>query len=482
MTPAKPAADVSTTTLADDSREVVALKDSAVRALRSRATRYDVAMSGGIGLQVRVNTRKLGSTDEGTKSFRWVYHSKLRPGKVGTVTLGRWGDGTGGTITVKQAQAKLEEEKAKLRAGIEPGTAPRGDGPRTVSDLCEAFYTNEIEGHRKRPDVVRDILDRDIIATIGSTPLDDVTALVAAEPAEAAVARKARVHASKVLQVTKQMFAYAAIKGHVPMSPAASLKPGHIKAKGRVAKVAAKGTRWLRTEELVTFWGALDRASVDPTTRLGLQLLILTALRTNEALTLKWADIFFEKKILVLRAENRKMTPAKAEEAGDWIQPLSDDAIEVLKTLRALCPKDKEWVFYSRRAAEEHTDDHALGHAMRRIWQQDGAVKALAASMKQKAETDPSMEDIKRKPKASPHDFRRTVATHLVSTLKVDRVVAQMVLGHSINKAIGSGVGDTYDRGAALDERRAALNGFASWLKGEVSRAGKAQEQGSANA
>lgn len=429
----------------------IAFTTVSLQKLKALDKPYEVREIGKTGLRLRVSPT-------GVKSFRWVCRSRNT-----VFTLGQFGDGAGGTVTLSDARKKLEDYKTKHEAGVDPEGAARGERPRTVKQLCDAFYRDEILPNRKRPESVKDIIDRDIIPTIGTLPLAAVDTITAGEPARAAVARGSKVHAGKVLQIVKQLFSFAADNGFMPMSPAASLKPKRLGA-----KTAATGKRWLRTSELVTFWKALDRSRMDPVTRFGLRLLLLTALRTNEALSLKWRDVDFDKKTITVRAENRKMSPQRADEAGDWTQPLSDAAVDVLKALRAICPKDKEWVFYSARSADSQVDDHALGRAMKRLWDDDEELKTALAKLTDKANSDPALRDIKRKPKASPHDFRRTVATHLVESLKIDRITPQLVLGHSLNRIIESGVASTYDRGDAMDERRVALDRFAAWLMEQI--------------
>jgi integrase len=311
---------------------------------------------------------------------------------------------------------------------------------------------------------VQDILDRNVKPVIGTLPLSAVDEDVLANVVRKVANDGARVHASKVLQVLKQMFRYAAdnYKNMRP-SPAISLRP-----KGLNARTARRGRRWLRAEELAAFWKALGLSRVDPVTRFGLQFLILTALRADQARTLTWSDIDFKRKLLIIRAEKRKLSPEKAEEAGDWEQPLSEPALGILTTLRALCPKEIPWVFYSPRSKDGIITDHALGRAMKRLWETDEDLKKVLADLLEKAATDTKLQDIKKKPKASPHDLRRSVATHLSGTLKVDRVISQLVLDHSLNRILDSGVANTYDQGDAVDERRVALDRWALWLMEQI--------------
>src|SRR5262249_51660248 len=58
------------------------------------------------------------------------------------------------------------------------------------------------------------------------------------------------------------------------------------------------------------------------------------------------------------------------------------------------------------------------------------------------------------------HDLRRTARTHLGETLKVDVIIAEKCLNHTLG-----GLLEVYDRGGYLAERRRALELWAAFLQ-----------------
>ncbi|MGI5865300.1 MAG: tyrosine-type recombinase/integrase, partial [Myxococcales bacterium] len=232
--------------------------------LKPRETDYDVYEAGSTGLFLRVRP-------SGTKSFRWDCRSR---GKL--ITIGRFGDGTGGTITLAQARARLEQLKAKVAAGLDPEGVDGEERPRTVKQLCEVFYRESLLKRRKRPQEALVVLEQKIIPVIGSLPLSAVDTLAARRPTVKVVEAGFPARAAKVLQVTKQLFGFAAEHGFMPNNPAAPLKADSL------GIVANKRDRWLTAEEIPELLRAVDSSPMEASVRLGLRFLFFTGLRTGE--------------------------------------------------------------------------------------------------------------------------------------------------------------------------------------------------------
>ena len=54
-------------------------------------------------------------------------------------------------------------------------------------------------------------------------------------------------------------------------------------------------------------------------------------------------------------------------------------------------------------------------------------------------------------PRWTPHDFRRTLASW--ASEKYEPTTAQQLLGHNLNRILGSGVASTYDTSTGLRRR-----------------------------
>ncbi len=399
--------------------------------LKPGGSRYEVREVGRTGLRLRVEP-------SGVKSFRWPC---TKAGKV--FTLGRFGDGSGGTITLAEARSRLEVYRAQHEAGLEPGSAS-AERPRTVKELADLWYSNSILLCRRRPEEVKDALDRDIIPSIGRVPLVAVDGIVASRPVSRVVGRGARVHAGRVLQLTKQMFGFAAARGFVTVNPAAPLRAKDF------GIVPSSRDRYLLSDEIPLVLSGIEGGKIGPTLRHGLVLLFYTGLRTNEALTLEWTDVDFDAATVTVRPENQKakLERLAAGKVKPYVVPLSRPALAAVKGLRELAPKSSRWIFYSPppRAKLGRVEGSSLGNALRRI---------IAAN-----------ERLSKLPKFSPHIFRHTLATHMTETLRLAPWLGQLCLGHALGSMLGSSVADRYDHARLLDDRRTALDTYATWVEG----------------
>lgn len=400
--------------------------------LKPGPKRYEVREAGRTGLRVRIEP-------SGVKSFRWPCTSLGR-----VFSLGRFGDGSRGTITLADARRALDVYKAQHGAGIDPEGVARIERPRTVKDLAYVWYRESILLRRRRPKVVETVIEREIVPTIGRVPLVAVDALVAARPVSRAVERGARVHAARVLQLSKQMFGFAAARGFMPANPAASLRADDFEI------VVSSRDRYLSADEIPLVLAGIEAGRIGPTLRHGLELLFFSGLRTNEALTLEWSDVDLEAATLAVRPENQKvkMKRLRAGKVRPYVVPLSAPALAAVKALRELAPRSSRWVFYSPppRAKLERVEGSSLGNALRRV---------IAAD-----------ERLAKLPGFSPHIFRHTLATHMTETLRLPPWIGQLCLGHSLNSMLGSSVADRYDQAKLLADRREALEAYATWIEG----------------
>lgn len=464
-----------------------------LESLKPKPKLYDVREDGGAsedGQKQRGSGLRLRVFPSGRKSFRWAYTG-------GTKTLGNFGKGLPeepGTITLAQAHAQLAALKEKARHGIAPDAHEDLGGavverPRTVEQLCAVFYEQSIKLRRKRPEEALATLNQKIVPVIGRLPLIAVDTVTARQPVVREVQAGHAVRAGTVLQVLKQLFNFAAANGYMDRNPAAPLRADDL------GVVRNKADRHLSADEIPSVLHALDErlarldASIalleqnpkarqrhaakcpegeserelgaklyaEKATKLGIKFLFFTGLRTLEALTLEWRDVDFDAATVTVRPENQKLTLKQARAAKPFVQPLNAQALAILKHLRALAdkaPSPTRWVFYSHGKEDGHLGDKALGRAMRRLWSPE----------RKHGQTVP--EPVLKIPRASPHNFRDTMATHMSDTLGLPPHVPQLCLGHSINGLLRSGVAAKYDHASRIDERRAALEAYATWVEG----------------
>jgi integrase len=401
--------------------------------LKPKAVPYELS-DGSSGLRLRV-------TPAGRKVWRWHYRpAPGAPQKV--LTLGYFTrEGDPEHVGLSAARNKLDELQGARRENRLSEVVGGGPGaPGTVRELAERFYTLRIVPHRNRPEVVRDALDRDVLPRLGARKLSAFSTAACRSAVETVIERGATTYAGRVLQVLKQLGRFGQASGYLPGNPAAPLEPQML------GIVSEQSDRWLSSEEIVLWWGALDAAEMTPTVRLGLRLLLLTGLRTGELLKARWTDVDLDAEhTLTVPVSSQKLTKRAARTARPFIVPLAPAAEDLLRELLHLAGRSP-WVMASPDAADGRVTDKALARAMRRLWEP----RRMA---------DGKLRPLLKMPQASPHDLRRTMRTHYEETLGIDPHVAERALNHSLGRIVS-----TYTRSDYLPARRGAALRWADFV------------------
>jgi integrase len=166
----------------------------------------------------------------------------------------------------------------------------------------------------------------------------------------------------------------------------------------------------------------------------------LTGVRTAELLLAKWEHI--QKDEWLIPEENSKTTA--------WTVPIVPAVAGLLDELREIADHlESDWVIASdtakplnAKALAKPLNDKALARAIRRL----------------REKTDGKGELLLDIPDFTPHDFRRTLRTHL-EDLGVQPYVAEKCLNHSFGR-----IERTYNRNELLEQRREALQKWADYV------------------
>lgn len=395
------------------------LKDIEVQAW-IRAGKPIAGKSDGGGLTFTLSAR-------GTAS--WVFRYRLG-GKQRELTIGNYP-----TITLKRARELATDARAKVQQGIDVAREKREQiialtTAGTVEQLCKEFYERTVLGRVKRPDIVKEMLDRDLIPKLGRLRIAEVKPLDVDGMICAIVDRGAPVMANRVLATTKAVFDYAIRRHWIEQNPAAafSRKDAGGEESGR--------KRSLSDEELVKLFQSLrDAGPVFRIYDLATKLLLVTAVRVSELIEAPWSEFDLDGDAPLWR-----LPAARTKTDREFTIPLPPAAVEWLGEIKRMSVAS-EYVFPARRRMGKPTMSPAtLGWAM-------GEIKH-------------GLEHF------TLHDLRRTARTHLAA-LGVAPYVAERCLNHRL-----SGMNDKYDTHDYLAERRLALNAWAAKLtaleKGEA--------------
>ncbi len=383
------------------------LTDGFIQHLKPQDKRYEVADTIMSGLRVRVGTT-------GKKSFVWFYRDHDTK-KLKMITLGRYG-ASDNQLTLAEARKALTATKIKLDAGELHSTAPHT--PKTVSELCDVFYQKRILPHLKRPEAVLQVIEHDIKPIIGNKNMATLSTVAVSNCVNAVIERGAKTHAGKVLAILKQLFKFAEGNGYIDRSPAYALD------KKNLGVVDNRRERWLKHDELKLVWDAISNAPrMSLLTKNALKMLLLTGVRTGELLKAQWGNIDLSKREWFIPKDDTKT-------GVEWTVPLTSEVIKLLTELQGI---DPIYVF--------NLSDKSLGHAMRRFF----ANGTLTIE------------------KVTPHDFRRTVRTHL-EKLGVAPHISEKCLNHSLGA-----INATYNKNTYFNERRQALELWEAFLMRQVS-------------
>jgi len=366
----------------------------------------------------------------------WVFRYRLG-GKQRELTIGTYP-----TITLKKARELATEARAKVQQGIDVAREKREQKialtmAGTVEQLCNEYYQRTIEGRVKCPEIVREMLDNDIIKKLGRMRISEVKPIDVDGMIQAIVARGSPVMANRVLSKTKAVFDYAIRRHWITQNPAAAFRRADAGGEEKAR------TRALSEEEIIKLLKTIrDAGPVFNTYYLAVKLLLVTAVRLSELIEAPWSEFDLECGDPVWRLPKSRIKTGKEMVQQDFTIPLPAVAVEWLQEIKRTSVAS-EYVFPARRRAGKLTmSPQTLNWAM-------GEVKHGLGHF-------------------TLHDLRRTARTHL-ARLGVAPHVAERCLNHKL-----PGINDTYDTHDYLAERRLALNAWADLLvrldKGETGK------------
>ena len=367
-----------------------------------------VAKSDGAGLTFTLSAK-------GTAA--WVLRYRIG-GKQKELTLGNYPD-----LTLTKAREHAAAKRVAVQQGVDVAQAEQArkvamTAAGTVKELCDEYFARTVKGRIKRPDLVRSILDQDVIRAMGKSRISDVKPVDVDRMVAGIVRRGSPIMANRVLTTTKAVFDYAIRRHWIEYNPAAafSRKDAGGEEKAR--------TRALTDTEITTLIKAFDAAG--PVFRpyaLAVRLLLLTAVRRSELIEAPWLEFDLERGLWAIPAERQKT----GEKSGgkDFVVPLTPLAVEWLAELKMVgCGND--YVFPAKRRGTRATlSPNTVNWALNQI---DHGLEPFTL-----------------------HDLRRTARTHL-AMLGIKPHIAERCLNHRL-----PGINDVYDTYDYLDERRVAL-------------------------
>ncbi|MCB1989668.1 MAG: tyrosine-type recombinase/integrase [Burkholderiaceae bacterium] len=263
-------------------------------------------------------------TAAGGKYWRWKYRYA---GKEKRLALGVYPD-----VTLAQAREARDDARKALAAGNDPGQLRRDakiavavSHANTFEAVARLWWEKWRKGKSPRhADYAIRRLESDVFPALGALPIGAVRAKHLTHMAKAVQGRGAIDLAHRVLQMSGQILRFAVGLELIDRSPADDVRPAE-----NLEKRDKENYARLDEKELPELLRKIEAYQGGPYTRLAMQLMTLTFVRTTELIAARWAEFDLE------AAEWR--IPAERMKSGKpHIVPLSPQAVEVLKVLYTL--------------------------------------------------------------------------------------------------------------------------------------------------
>ena len=263
-------------------------------------------------------------TAAGGKYWRWKYR---HGGKEKRLALGVYPE-----VSLAQARQARDDARKVLKDGTDPGQIKREakmasafDQANTFEAVARLWWEHWRDGKSPRhADYALKRLEADAFPVLGNRPIASIKAKDLTQMAKAVQSRGAIDLAHRVLQMAGQVLRYAVANDLIDRNPAADVKPSDTlksRDKENYARVGEK--------ELPELLRKIEAYQGGPYTRLAMQLMALTFVRTSELIAARWAE--FD-----LAAAEWRIPPERMKMKTPHIVPLSPQAVEVLKVLHTL--------------------------------------------------------------------------------------------------------------------------------------------------
>jgi integrase len=388
--------------------------DKFVKALKPKEGQtkpYDIREKSGDGFGITV-------FPSGKKSFIFFYQFGARKRRM---TIGKYP-----RCSLADAKRIHREALTSLEGGKDPAMEKHDQkiderDASTINALIEIYLEKWAIPRKKTWKEDRRILFKDIKPIWGKRKAKDIKRREVIDLLDKIKERGAPIIANRTLATIRRMFNFAIERDIIEHSPCIRVKA--------VAKENRRD-RCLTEAEIKILWLALEHPHQDKdyqemikmseASKLALKLQLATAQRKGEIVSIEWSDLDLNTRWWTIPA-------SKAKNGNLSRVYLSDLALELLARIKELSG-DSKWAFPAPNKKTHITPD-SLSRAINRT-----IIKDLEYF--------------------TPHDLRRTGATHMCG-MKIQRLVVSKILNHADNSVTA-----IYDRHSYDAEKAHALEAW----------------------
>jgi integrase len=240
-------------------------------------------------------------------------------------------------VNLKQARDRRDEARRQLADGIDPMSKRQEAKATRRAESINNFEAVAREWYKKQSnrwskshstDVLRR-LEVNLFKPLGGRPIAKIDAPELLKAIEVIENRGAHELAHRVLQVAGQVFRYGIVTSRCSRDPSADLK-------GALTPVQKTHQAAVKPEEMGDLIQAINRYDQVGTlqTKLGLQLLCLTFVRTSELIGAVWDEIDWSNALWMIPAARMKMKT-------DHHVPLAKQTIALLEQVQAIAGESR---------------------------------------------------------------------------------------------------------------------------------------------
>ena len=315
--------------------------------VESGKTLRKLSDGGGLYLWVYADGRKYWR-------FKYLLHSKEKLLSVGVYPI----------VTLAMARKKADTLRKQHAEGIDPSAARQDAARLKKQQAANTFEVVAREWLAKQVaswsdshtlDVTRR-LEANLFPSLGSVPIADITPPILLETVRKIEERGAHDLAHRVLGVASQVLRYGVATQRVTSDVSRDLR-------GALTAPVRRHQHAVTTKELPDLLRAIvsyDSPTVggDTQTRLALQLLSLTFVRTTELIAATWDEVDLDAAMWCVPAERMKG-------GKELMVPLSLQSIAILKQLKAIAG-DSHFVLPGRSGLT-HISNNTILYALYRL-------------------------------------------------------------------------------------------------------------------
>ncbi len=334
------------------------------------------------------------------------------------------------SMSLKTARLKRDEAKLLIAAGIDPKQRQKQQDDAAKENTTNTFESVARQWHDNRKDdgnrwsvdhaqrVIRS-LELHVFPVLGGNTVTDVMPLDVLNTVKAVEARGTLDTAHRVLDVIRQVFAYAVKLRLCVFNPASDLSS---ELKKKIKKNYPHITDELKLGELLQ---AIEQWNGTPTVRALLRISPYVFTRPSEVRLMKWSELDLDAGVWTKQPDDMKNGLAH-------VVPLCTQAISIIQDLQPFSGRF-EYVFWN------------VAHK-----------QPLSEGATRKA-----LERLGYKGQFSPHGWRHTAST-LLHEQGFNTMWIEAQLAHKDSNEIR----DTYNHAKYLNDRRTMMQAWADYLDG----------------